>query len=321
MHAAHSLCKRKTRLTDTWMGSCRQQLSAEATRAEAAAVAAAEADAVWQEVLMQTEEDLDKRAETDSGRLAMLQRTAEEVRQLPWQQGGGSCCCHTWQLQSTTCSMQMALPATSAVWENTPLLVCVVVVPQTQVKLRAEANILSRANERLKAEKATDTARVSALQQEARALREQLTDAGAVADKLRAELGERDGVISDNYATMQGLRRRVQELETHKFVLTYKVCCCGHGQSGRLLGRRGCQPRMVVRQCALQLVVQGVRTSRCCVHASHAVHLRVECGRGCCLQNEAAAAELQPKDEQLEVMQATVTAQVGEDRGAWTGCL
>lgn len=46
-------------------------------------MAAAEADAVWQEVLMQTEEDLDKRAETDSGRLAMLQWTAEEVRQLP----------------------------------------------------------------------------------------------------------------------------------------------------------------------------------------------------------------------------------------------
>jgi hypothetical protein len=91
------------------------------------------------------------------------------------------------------------------------------VVPlQTQVKLRAEANILSRANERLKAEKATDAERVSALQQEVRALHQQLTDAGSMADKLRAELGERDGVISDNYVSLQGLRRRVQELETHK---------------------------------------------------------------------------------------------------------
>jgi hypothetical protein len=79
------------------------------------------------------------------------------------------------------------------------------------VKLRAEANILSRANERLKAEKATDAA-----QQEVKALHQQLTDAGSVADKLRAELGERDVVISGNYVSMQGLRRRVQELETHK---------------------------------------------------------------------------------------------------------
>lgn len=34
---------------------------------------------MWQEVLMQTEEDLEKRAETDSERLATLQRTADEV--------------------------------------------------------------------------------------------------------------------------------------------------------------------------------------------------------------------------------------------------
>jgi hypothetical protein len=33
----------------------------------------------------------------------------------------------------------------------------------------------------------------------------------------------RDSVISDNYTTLQGLRRRCQELETHKFVLGYKV--------------------------------------------------------------------------------------------------
>lgn len=60
-------------------GACRQQLASETLKAEAAAAAAAEADAVWQEVLMQTEEDLDKRAETDSARMAILQRNAEEV--------------------------------------------------------------------------------------------------------------------------------------------------------------------------------------------------------------------------------------------------
>lgn len=50
-----------------------------------------------------------------------------------------------------------------------------------------------------------------------------LAEAAASADKLRRELAERDGVIAENYQTLQGLRRRVQELETHKFVLTYKV--------------------------------------------------------------------------------------------------
>lgn len=109
--------------------------------------------------------------------------------------------------------------------------------PQTQVKLRAEANILSRTNDRLKAEKAADAARMAALQQEAATLRQQLAGAGAVADKLRAEIGERDGVISNNYATMQGLRRRVQELETHRFVLTYKVGCVEVCVLGRGAGR------------------------------------------------------------------------------------
>jgi hypothetical protein len=111
---------------------------------------------------------------------------------------------------------------------------------QTQVKLRAEANILSRAIDKLKAEKAADAARVAALQQELSGLQQQLTGAGSVADKLRAELMERDGVISDNYVTMQGLRRRVQELETHKFVLTYKV------STG--MAPLGCQAEVAIRK-------------------------------------------------------------------------
>jgi hypothetical protein len=41
-----------------------------------------------------------------------------------------------------------------------------------------------------------------------------------------AQITERDAVISDNYNTLQALRRRCQELETHKFVLGYKVCVC-----------------------------------------------------------------------------------------------
>eukprot|EP00878_Enallax_costatus_P041927 GHUV01048855.1.p1 GENE.GHUV01048855.1~~GHUV01048855.1.p1 ORF type:complete len:137 (+),score=34.96 GHUV01048855.1:254-664(+) len=55
------------------------------------------------------------------------------------------------------------------------------------------------------------------------ALNGKLSEAAVGADKLRRELAERDGVIAENYQTLQGLRRRVQELETHKFVLSYKV--------------------------------------------------------------------------------------------------
>jgi hypothetical protein len=43
--------------------------------------------------------------------------------------------------------------------------------------------------------------------------------------KLRVEVAERDGVIGDNYGTIQGLRRRLADLEKHKFVLGYKVGC------------------------------------------------------------------------------------------------
>jgi hypothetical protein len=58
---------------------CRQQLAAEAAKSESAAAAAAEAAAVWQEVLMQTEEDLELQAERDGDRLAAARHEAGEV--------------------------------------------------------------------------------------------------------------------------------------------------------------------------------------------------------------------------------------------------
>jgi hypothetical protein len=94
---------------------------------------------------------------------------------------------------------------------------------QVEMKLKAEINILLRSNSRLKADKAADAAQIEALSSQLSGLKQQLVEAAAVADKLRGELAERDGVIGDNYASLQGLRRRVQELETHKFVLGYKV--------------------------------------------------------------------------------------------------
>lgn len=67
---------------------CRQQLSAEAAKSEAAAATAAEAAAVWQEVLLQTEEDLEQQAERDGERLAAARHEAGEVSkgqcQPPW---------------------------------------------------------------------------------------------------------------------------------------------------------------------------------------------------------------------------------------------
>ncbi|KAF6260716.1 hypothetical protein COO60DRAFT_1637364 [Scenedesmus sp. NREL 46B-D3] len=151
--------------------AAKQQMASEAAKAESAAAAAAEAAAVWQEVLMQTEEDLELQAERDGDRLATARHEAGEA----------------------------------------------------EMKLKAEINILLRSNSRLKADKAADTAHMEALASQLSGLRQQLGEAAAVADKLRGELTERDGVIGDNSASLQGLRRRVQELETHKFVLGYKA--------------------------------------------------------------------------------------------------
>lgn len=41
--------------------------------------------------------------------------------------------------------------------------------------------------------------------------------------KLTREVTEREAVNTDNYHTIQALRRRVQDLDKHKFVLGYKV--------------------------------------------------------------------------------------------------
>lgn len=40
---------------------------------------------------------------------------------------------------------------------------------------------------------------------------------------LREEVAKREGVISQNYETIQLLRRRATDLEKHKFVLSYRT--------------------------------------------------------------------------------------------------
>ena len=42
-------------------------------------------------------------------------------------------------------------------------------------------------------------------------------------DKLNEEMREREVVMTDNFSTIQTLRRRVQDLEQYKFVLGYKA--------------------------------------------------------------------------------------------------
>jgi len=57
-------------------------LAAQAAKADSAAAAAAEEAAVWQEALMQTEEDLEEQAERDGDRLAAARHEAGEVQKV-----------------------------------------------------------------------------------------------------------------------------------------------------------------------------------------------------------------------------------------------
>ncbi|GIL58742.1 hypothetical protein Vafri_13730, partial [Volvox africanus] len=90
-------------------------------------------------------------------------------------------------------------------------------------RLKADNNILKRTNLRLKADKTIDMKRMDKLATDNAALREQTEDLRLTIDKLKRELEERDAVNADNYVTIQQLRRKVQELEKHKYVLSYKA--------------------------------------------------------------------------------------------------
>ncbi|GLC77526.1 WD repeat-containing protein 49 [Pleodorina starrii] len=90
-------------------------------------------------------------------------------------------------------------------------------------KLKADNNILKRTNLRLKADKTIDMKRMDKLTTDNAQLREQTEDLRITIAKLTKELEERDAVNADNYVTIQQLRRKVQELEKHKYVLSYKA--------------------------------------------------------------------------------------------------
>ncbi|EFJ40424.1 hypothetical protein VOLCADRAFT_99792 [Volvox carteri f. nagariensis] len=90
-------------------------------------------------------------------------------------------------------------------------------------RLKADNNILKRTNLRLKADKTIDMKRMDKLTADNAALREQTEDLKLTIAKLKKELDERDAVNADNYVTIQQLRRKLQELEKHKYVLSYKA--------------------------------------------------------------------------------------------------
>ncbi|KXZ44685.1 hypothetical protein GPECTOR_63g14 [Gonium pectorale] len=90
-------------------------------------------------------------------------------------------------------------------------------------RLKADNNILKRTNLRLKADKTLDLKRMDKLTADNAALREQSEELRLTISKLTRELEERDKVNADNYGTIQQLRRKVQDLEKHKFVLSYKA--------------------------------------------------------------------------------------------------
>lgn len=73
------------------------------------------------------------------------------------------------------------------------------------------------------ADKTIDMKRMDKLTADNAGLRELTEDKQLTIIKLEKELEERDAVNADNYVTIQQLRRKVQELEKHKYVLSYKV--------------------------------------------------------------------------------------------------
>lgn len=54
-------------------------------------------------------------------------------------------------------------------------------------------------------------------------MEKRIEDLEKLVTKLKVEVAERDTVISSNYDGIQNLRRKIQELEKHKFVLGYRA--------------------------------------------------------------------------------------------------
>ncbi|KAK9816472.1 hypothetical protein WJX72_000711 [[Myrmecia] bisecta] len=91
-----------------------------------------------------------------------------------------------------------------------------------EVKLKGKNHILKTGHYRLKNEKKADIKALTELQEKCAALETRVQDYELTVTAMRADIAEREDVIGQNYQTIQQLRRRVGDLEKHKFVLGYR---------------------------------------------------------------------------------------------------
>ncbi|DBB08551.1 TPA: WD repeat-containing protein 49 [Trebouxia sp. C0006] len=92
-----------------------------------------------------------------------------------------------------------------------------------EVKLKGKNHILKTGHYRLKNELKSDHKKVEQLQEQLLSLESKCKDFQVNILALREEISERDTVIAQNYTTIQLLRRRLADMEKHKFVLGYRT--------------------------------------------------------------------------------------------------
>ncbi|DBA85209.1 TPA: WD repeat-containing protein 49 [Trebouxia sp. C0005] len=92
-----------------------------------------------------------------------------------------------------------------------------------EVKLKGKNHILKTGHYRLKNELKSDHKKVEQLQEQLLSLESKCKDFQVNISALREEISERDTVIAQNYTTIQLLRRRLADMEKHKFVLGYRT--------------------------------------------------------------------------------------------------
>ncbi|KAJ9504837.1 hypothetical protein QJQ45_030517, partial [Haematococcus lacustris] len=90
-------------------------------------------------------------------------------------------------------------------------------------RLKTDLSIMKRANLRLKGEKAMDTKKADRLIKDNTTLKDQVADLQLTIEKLHNEVKERALVMAESHALLATLRRKVADLEKHKFVLEHKT--------------------------------------------------------------------------------------------------
>ncbi|KAL3160819.1 WD repeat-containing protein 49 [Trebouxia sp. C0009 RCD-2024] len=92
-----------------------------------------------------------------------------------------------------------------------------------EVKLKGKNHILKTGHYRLKNELKSDHKKVEQLHEQVLSLESKCQDFQVNITALREEISERESVIAQNYTTIQLLRRRLADMEKHKFVLGYRT--------------------------------------------------------------------------------------------------